>query len=310
MDALRRNALFLMLILLTVGCELFSGDGGKMYENPGGDYVYHYEHPRWSPDGRTILYFSWGLVSVSPRFYDPDSLGIWAVEADGTGRRLVAQGAMYADWSPDGDWIVLESGAQLFKVSYDGHRIDTSSVVQLTDRGRNFFPEWSPDGAWIAYDRSLTDDSGPSGIWIVRPDGSEMRYVFSGVFPSWHSSSTKLVGSRGVSPSSIDRQVVVYDLSTSTESIESLLKYPDIRSLKLSPEGWQIVMQVRSWDMILVDMESLQITDFGRIGGQADWSPDGTRIVYNCGHICVMDADGRNVRHVVTALGAEGQFKP
>jgi Tol biopolymer transport system component len=62
--------------------------------------------PIWSPDGRKVAF----LTSPVP--------GIWVVNADGTGRRLVVRGVRpnVLGWSPDGRKLVFDAGS-----AYDQH---------------------------------------------------------------------------------------------------------------------------------------------------------------------------------------------
>ncbi len=40
-------------------------------------------------------------------------------------------------------------------------------------------PAWSPDGQWIAIARMLGENWIPCGIYLVRPDGSDLHRIFS-----------------------------------------------------------------------------------------------------------------------------------
>lgn len=60
--------------------------------------------PSWSPDGRQILYTSFGGGSSSK---------VYVMNADGTGQRQLTYnpdaGDGFAEWSPDGQWITYTS---------------------------------------------------------------------------------------------------------------------------------------------------------------------------------------------------------
>jgi TolB protein len=118
------------------------------------------KEPAWSPDRETIA-FVWGST-------DPNKHGIYLISPNGENLRQVYAGVAGApSWSPDGEWLAFHQGAQIFKF-----HVETDSLVQLTEQGRNFHPAWSPDGEMIVYERIVSDKLGPAGLWW-----SEIRNV-------------------------------------------------------------------------------------------------------------------------------------
>ncbi len=108
--------------------------------------------PAWSPDGRSIAYFS-------------DAAGEYALHVraqNGLGEaRAIALGDppsfFYAPlWSPDGKRIAYsDKRLNLWLVELDRptpRRIDTDAFDQPT---QSFDPAWSPDGRWLAYTKQL-----------------------------------------------------------------------------------------------------------------------------------------------------------
>lgn len=92
-------------------------------------------------------------------------------------RRPVGRDRVYGtlSWSPDGRQLVYQ-GADGLKVV----RVADGNIRPLTDApdggaagdGNDHDPVWSPDGRLIAFTRH------PSGqLWVVRPDGSELRQL-------------------------------------------------------------------------------------------------------------------------------------
>ncbi|WP_428236278.1 hypothetical protein [Gracilimonas sp.] len=301
-------AFFLLacLILTTLGCEIiggkdYGGDDGISIDLPPPPYQ---EFPRWSPDGNTIIYYQSGLQLYDPSndrsIHNPDSAGIWAMDFNGENQRKILN-AGYADWSPNGDWIVYVAGAQIFKVRFNGTSIDTSTVEQLTFEGRNFFPDWSPDGEWIAYDSNYESPTGLSFLWKMKNDGPEkQKIVFTpdqgeARMPSWSSNSKKIVHIQylvGVHSSEIFS--VNSDGSNPIQLIENKATdyYP-----KYSPDGETIAFatNVQIWSMSEDGKGMTQLT-FDERGTMPDWSPDGEQIIYSGpkGAIWVMDKDGSN----------------
>ncbi len=123
----------------------------------------------WSPDGAQIAFDT----------FQGDSSRIYVMNADGSARRQLADGAKFEGpgapvWSPDSTRIAYVAtpgkqyayGVQFFVVSADG-----SKRTAIYDSGccpNPYFdgPVWSPDGAQIAY-------KGVAAKWrVARADGA------------------------------------------------------------------------------------------------------------------------------------------
>jgi Tol biopolymer transport system component len=102
--------------------------------------------PRWSPDGKKIVFFEYALSADKPaRIYEVSS-------ESGTPRQLMPddrQQQLDPNWSPDGSKIV-----------YGGRPGDAASSIRIFDLGSHqlstlpdslglFSPRWSPNGRYI-----------------------------------------------------------------------------------------------------------------------------------------------------------------
>ncbi|HQF42902.1 MAG TPA: hypothetical protein PK073_08300 [Ignavibacteriaceae bacterium] len=88
-------------------------------------------------------------------------------------RRIFPFKLQNPSWSPDGQWIafVLPLGDErhICKMRFTGETFDTTTLVQLTTEGRNFYPSWSPDGKHFAFSAGAFDRGGgiyPLELWI------------------------------------------------------------------------------------------------------------------------------------------------
>lgn len=77
---------------------------------------------------------------------------------------------MSVDQSPDGKRLVFDLLGDLYTMDVAG-----GTATPIT-HGLPFDsqPTYSPDGQWIAF---ISDQSGADNVWLIRPDGSEMRQV-------------------------------------------------------------------------------------------------------------------------------------
>jgi len=278
------------------------------------------EHPSWSPDGSKIIYKHDGIIKIfeGGAFQtDPNSRGLWVTDTNGSNQHLFMRGEIEdADWSPDGQWLVMNYNRQIFKVHLTGNGFDTSSITQLGLPGiSSFFPTWSPDGQWIAYDVSFPQ--GYDGSWVMKTDGSQDHRIFEMAFPAWSPDSKRLIGVHGTNSTSIwTRFIIVYlDSSKSNDTLSAIIGNNNLHP-RYSPKGTQIAFssqpeggQVNLWLMDSAGNHPKQLTTNG-IWESFCWSPDGRMIAYisyaynkydpkNNGTLWIMNADGTN-KHQLT----------
>jgi Tol biopolymer transport system component len=129
----------------------------------------------WAP-GRKIIFtrglsFDYGAGSAT---------GLYIINADGTGRRLVRRTSAYiptsiGGWSPD-DKLILYSTRQ----GISTWRLSDGSVRRLRRGGSDSYPTWGPHGGRIAFARNTPHGN---GIFIMNRDGTHGPLAVIGPIP-------------------------------------------------------------------------------------------------------------------------------
>jgi len=204
--------------------------------------------PAWSPDGTLIAY----------RHQPGDDLTteIWVMNADGSSPHAITTNEV-ADWGPcwtaDGrvSWNsavdVAGAGFHLWVANADGS--DQHSLGDVVIE----YPAWSPDGSRVAF---MAQEPGASGsnpdynIWVMHADATDLQRL------------TDTPGEDGWPAWSPDGTMIVF-ASTRDDTGGSL-----------GPLQHLYVMNADGSD------QRLLIDAFGQF---ADWSPDGSTIVFSPG---------------------------
>jgi len=264
-----------------------------------------YDSPIWHPSGQFIgfnhtplkrITYPYGEQCWGVQHFAGDSAGFWMVNPDGTNmQRIFPYKLLSPAWSPDGQWIAFSlpigSDVHIFKMRFAGATFDTTTLVQLTTEGRNFFPAWSPDGQWISYNKSICEGPNTCGIWLMTSSGTNHRFLADyGNFPSWHPSGTRILywtvavtqGGQTIGDS-----LWTYNINANAKTILTFVggQNRDSRHAKYSPGGTKIAFWSNSnlWIMDSTGSNLRQLSIHGvdvSFGLPFSWSPDGTSIVY------------------------------
>ena len=253
--------------------------------------------PAWSWDGRRIA-FNRGF-------------GLYVVNADGSGERLLASHARGASWSPDGSTLAYEhctagpDGGECYE-HWDSLAIRGIGVANVDGSGSRLLipaicctiPEypirslteitWSPDGrriAFIAVSQECCWGSHESYLWIASADGSTLsrveirgRFTFPGDATTYES---RYVSSPAWSPDGSRIGFTTHDVTLDRG------QHPVVASIPSDGTGvWQVHYRCgRESDgqfCYLLDM---------------DWSPDGRLIAF--GLLEGKPSDGKGFRTYV-----------
>jgi Tol biopolymer transport system component len=120
-----------------------------------------YENPRWSPNGRKIVY---NELDAENQAYK-----LWIMNSDGSSLELISNSAYWgASWSPDSKKIAFMSTANRNIWIID---LQTREALRLVEGG---VPVWSPDGKSIAYRPfNLPDDI----LYFINPVTGEKKSI-------------------------------------------------------------------------------------------------------------------------------------
>ena len=152
-------------------------------------------YPVWSPDGKRIAFISTLHRKSANVNYYPTAAELYTMAADGSDVQRMAppehRGAALLPpvWSPDGKYLAYlelalrERGevrdpqkTALYTVRVDGMQQTAIALTTLVP------PAWSPDGQYLAFVRSGEE----SGVYTVRPDGTDMQKVMGLTRPAIH----------------------------------------------------------------------------------------------------------------------------
>ena len=119
------------------------------YRNITGTTGIHEKTPSWSPDGKSIAYFSDGGGEY--RLY------IQPQDGKGNNKIITVKGSGFyttPKWSPDSKKIVYaDNGRALYILDLATEKIQKIDADEIYTPGdsRNIFSDWSADAKWIAY---------------------------------------------------------------------------------------------------------------------------------------------------------------
>lgn len=207
--------------------------------------------------------------------------------------------------SPDGTQIVFSSERnsknEVYIINVDG-----GGETQLTFDNGALAPAWSPSGQWITFSE---DD----GIYIMRPDGSELRLLIDtqglegGTVWSPDSSQIAFFSTQDDEAGGINN-FEIYTTDIDGNQLERLTFNPAREGpYDWSPDGKYLLFGsdrgIGRYEsrVYVLDIESgevrLLIKDdsifSGKQEGTATWSPDGNWIALTIGgRLCIVNADG------------------
>jgi Tol biopolymer transport system component len=195
-------------------------------------------HPAWSPDHSRIAFIR---VSRNGLSYT-----LWTMLANGGGQKQLTRGTAVAEepaWSPDGRTIVFRSSVN------GGRTFDLFTVPAAGGPARNITrnppgvgalnPDWAPSGKLIVFQRMKSNSGAGTGLYAIRPDGTNLRRLtVGGMDPAWSPSGKKLAA---VFPDPASGgQFQIYSLNPNGTGRKRITSGPESTSPAWSPNGSQI----------------------------------------------------------------------
>lgn len=178
---------------------------------------------------------------------------------------------------------------------------DGTGIVKLTSTPVGTFdynPDWSPDGSKIAFERDRSgcgcvESAGPSEIFTMNVDGSDVRQITFDEFPgdldpSWSPDGTRIAVERFDIPAGRDGLYIMNaDGSHPVQVTQNDARLGENSEPQWSPDGTKLVFQIasdtRGHALFTINLDGTsekRITPWGLDALHADWSPSGRLIVF------------------------------
>jgi dipeptidyl aminopeptidase/acylaminoacyl peptidase len=270
----------------------------------------------WSRDGSRIAFlFGW----PSGKF-EVGKMSLYVANADGSGMHRIVrcpQGRTCdfdseagISWSPDGSEIALSADGNLYVVDVDG------KTMQRIPDGGVFVqdPAWSPDGSWIAFSLDRLQPADEAGVYLVRPDGSDLTKLtgLAGASsPEWSPDGTRIVFA------AFDGLHVAARDGSDMRQLVAAESHEDLEAPSWSPDGTRIAyVNGGVWTVALDGTRKFLLYGSQAVSGGPVWSPDGRYIAISFdaqdAGIIIMKRDG-TILHTarrLPAIGASPAWQP
>ena len=278
-----------------------------------------------SPDGSRIA-----MSSVRNNQSD-----IYILYSDGTGvKRLTTQGGQFPSWAP----VYVRStepptpapsvsGKIVFDSTRDGNseiyvmNADGTNQTRLTNNSvSDNKPIFSPDGSKILYlsksdntagELYLMNADGSNSFRLTENEATETNFLFS-------PEGSNIVYQYVINGQSINAQNDIYSVKADGTGNTRLTTDTTSSTPAFSPDGKSIVFSKRvvsSYQIYVMKADGTNpislTTGFNNYSAPV-FSPDGTKIAFESSNtqsgICLMNADGTNLKQLTIGVGGVGSY--
>jgi Tol biopolymer transport system component len=316
------------LLLLLLGAVIYLSSSCKKHNDCSSlatTPICPYTDPIWHPTGKVIGFnhipvktettIGSGCNMYQEYGYKLDSAGFWLVNADGTNqRRVLPYTLVTPSWSADGKWLTFANGGDIFKMPFDGQKLDTTTVVRITSTGNNYSPSWNYQSLKMAYGKTVCNGPGSCGIWLYDSMNAIAPYQFLVPYaaePNWYHTTdtflyyTAFLSNRG---EMLGDTLWTYNLPSRQKQLLKVISTPyvDNRMFQTSPDDSKIafISDVNTRGVLICSI-NIDGSNFKELTSTSTkgftWSSDG-RIVYVnfdystvskiSGTLWIMNADG------------------
>ncbi len=144
------------------GLYLISADGRQSHRLTDASTIDC--RPKWSPDGKLIAYAAYEKSGAGAQ-----DAGVYVIAADGTGKRRVAEDAVYyVQWSPDSTMLLLQLENSVRLTDLEGKK----QVLLSARLRRAMNGQITPDGKGVLF---CSNDEGAWNIYSVGLDGEQRK---------------------------------------------------------------------------------------------------------------------------------------
>ena len=317
-------AIIALLFLYLLSCD----DNPIKYEPPHIDPIdvpVPYQDISISEDGNQLIFYRTKFTYIShdpyQTKYEPDSVGIWICNIDGTDLKLIYRNnnsvILRPQFIPNSNYILFKLNSHIVKALYNGRLIEDNEIIFLTTEGNNCYPSVNRDGSLIAFDNNSDSPNGMYFIWTMDVNGNnKKRIVYAPAsgeirMPSFFPSINLIVHNRALLEASGGPEIFIMDKSgynsrrvtfNNTWDDEPRINFSDSR-----------ILYITGSDRHLVITEVDSISNHHSIPGtvlSAVWTPY-DKILYipylgyniNNGTIWIMNEDGSGKKQITHNYG-------
>lgn len=283
--------------------ECHNPTGGVRPPIPG---IMNYYSPAWGPNN--IIAFAhtpWRIINGDTTEVE-DSSGIWLINSDGTGKRLLIAGAFEDPrWTKDGKWIFMvnwETGA-IWKISSDG-----DSLIKVLDPfyGTSLWLGGpSPDGKKLLFHVTMGDSAGQ---YMLNLETGKIKYFGYGESMIIGGYFHPLLGDRFVCTRDVGGRFNIEIVDTLGNTIKNFGYGGGAPTF--SWNGEKIVFEVvdtieHDFEVWVANADGTALRKVVEHGIKPSLSPDGNKIVYvrlsytyinlpGNGKLWIVNVDGTN----------------